>query len=175
MDGAVFVGGNGEGRLVDHGFQDALLNGEGVLVVHLGHFGVVVGGQTQNLKPRVAAGERDHELFVGGKHDDVIGHFADNVPEQAGAEHDAAALPNIGLQAGADAGLHIVARQGQHVVALQQQPLQRGNGAFCGDGAGGGVHGKLQQRLFAGKLQHGTSSFHFRKNSAHILCAQNIN
>ena len=159
VNGPVFVGGDGEGGLVDHRLQGALLQGEGVFALHLGHLRVIVGGQPQNFKPCLAAGEGDHVLLVGGEHDDIIGHFADDVPEKPGVQHNAPLLADVGLQAGADAGLHIVSGQGQHLRALQQQALQAGDRAFGGHGAGRGIHGELQQRLFAGKFQHGTDSF----------------
>ena len=165
MDGAVFVGRNGEGGLVDHSLQDPLLHGHGVVALHLGHLRIIVGRQTQNLEPGVPAGEGDHEFFIRRENDDVIGHFPDDVAKQPGVEHDASALPDIGLQPGADAGLHVVAGQGQHVRPLQQQPLQSGDGAVGGHGAGGGIHGELQQRLFAGEFQHLDHPFFFSEKS----------
>ena len=49
--------------------------------------------------------------------------------------------------------LHMVAGNGQHTVAaLEQETLERGNGAFRCDRAGGGIDGVLKKELFAGKF-----------------------
>ena len=118
MNGTALVGGNGKGRLTDHSLQHPLLQRHRVLVVHLRQLRIVVGGQAQNLKAGVAAGQADHQLFIGGKNDHIIRHAADDVAEQAGIQYDAARLADIRLHSGADAGLGVIAGQLQHVVGL---------------------------------------------------------
>lgn len=137
MDRAALVGGDGESHLLDHSPQDLLLDGNGVLVLHLGKVGIVRGGKAQDIKIRVAAGEMDHHPLIGGESHDIVGHAADDVAEQPGVEHNIAALGDIGGDPGADAGLHVVAGDGQLLVGVEQQALQRGNGAFLGYGAAG--------------------------------------
>ena len=154
MDGARLVQGHGEAGLVDHGLQRALLQRDGVLVVHLRHFRIVVGTQADHLEVRVAAGELHVELLVRVEHHRVVGHTADHVAEQLGVQHDAAALADVGLHLGADAGLHVVARQAQAVLRLQKDTLQRGDGAFGRHRAGHSVHRLLQKRLLTGKSHH---------------------
>ena len=149
MDGAALVGGDGEGRLADHGLQRFLLYGDAVLVVHLRQLGVIVGGQAQNVKAGVAAAEVHHQLFVRREYNHIIRHTANNVAKQAGIQYDAALLPHVGLQPCADTSLCVVARQGKAVAALQRR-----DGAFRGNGAAGGGRRRLQQRFFAGEFQH---------------------
>ena len=48
----------------------------------------------------------------------------------------------------------IVGLLGDDLAALQQQALQRRDGAFRGNGAAGGGRRRLQQRFFAGEFQH---------------------
>ena len=159
MDGAALVGGHGEGGLADHGLQGLLLQGDAVLVVHLRQLRIVVGGQTQNVEAGVAAAEMHHVLLIGGKDDDIVRHLADDIAEQPGIEDDAALLPDLRLEGGADTGLGVVAGQGQLTASLQQKALQRGNGAFGGHGAAGGGDRRLQQRFFTGEFQHNAGSF----------------
>ena len=93
-------------------------------------------------------------LFIGGEHDHIVGHLADNVAEELGVQHDAARLMDLCLDGGADTRLHIVAREGQVHIAFHQNTFQRGDGALGGHGTGGGGHCLLQQRFFTGKFQH---------------------
>ena len=90
----------------------------------------------------------DHELFIGREGDHIVGHTADDVAEQARGEDQLTALLLLNGKAGADAGLHIVAGDSQHAVAaLEQETLERGNGAFLGHGAAGDGDGALQKGL----------------------------
>ena len=96
VDGAALVGGDGEGRLFDHGPQQLLLDGDGKIVLHLGQLRIIGGGETQDVKIRIAAGEVDHLFFIRGKGDDVVRHPADDVAEQAGVQDDLAGFGHIG-------------------------------------------------------------------------------
>ena len=49
VDGAALVGGDGEGRLFDHGPQQLLLDGDGKIVLHLGQLRIIGGGETQDV------------------------------------------------------------------------------------------------------------------------------
>ena len=151
---AALVGGNRKGHLLDHPPQHTLLHGHRVFVLHLRQLRVIRGGKAENIKIRVAAGNVDHHFLVGGKCDHIIRHPADNITEQTGIEHNVAALYHVGEHVGADAGLHIVAGDGQLLVGVNQQSLQRGNGAFLGHGAAGNGDGILQEYLFTGKFDH---------------------
>ena len=166
MNGTALVGGHGEGRLADHGLQRLLLQRHAALPLHRGKLGVVIGRQAQNIKAGVAAAEMYHQLFIHGQHDHVVRHPADDVAEEPGVQHDAAGLVHVGLDAGTDAGLGVIAGQREPFAAFQQQALQRRNGAFCRNGAAGGGCRVLQQRFFAGEFQHRRSFpvVRFRKN-----------
>ena len=169
MDGAALVGGHGEAGLVDHGLQGTLSDVHGELVIHLRQLRIVVGGQAQNLKAGVAAGQMDGQIFIRRKHDHIVRHFPDHLAEQPGAEDDAAWGLDLGVHDGADAGLHVVAGQGQGIAPLQQDPLQGRNGAFGGYRPGGGVDGALQQRLFTGKSKHKDAFLSFRMKRDSVL------
>ena len=154
MDRAAFVGGHGKAGLVNHGLERILGDGHGILVVHLRKLRIVLSAQTHDVKAGVTAGQMDRVLFIGVEHDDVIGHLADDLAEEPGIDYNAAGFVDLRLKRGADTGLHIEAGQGQTLVTLQQDTLQRGNGAFGGHGAGGGGNGILQQSLLTRKSQH---------------------
>ena len=154
MDGTCLIGGHGEAGLVDHGLHGILLDGHGELVVHRGQLRIVVCGQPGQLKAGIAAHQLHHIFLVGGEHHDIVRQAADHLAEQAGIQHDAALLMDLGGDGGADTGLHIVAGQRQLRVALQQHTLQRGDGALGRHRPGHGTDGLLEQRFFAGKFQH---------------------
>ena len=154
VDRAALVRGDGEARLVDHGLERPLLDGDGILVVDLRQVGIVLGGEAGDLKARVAAAQADEELVVRGENDHVVRHLADDLAEQTRVEDDAPALADVGVEAGADTGLHVVAGDGQLLIALEQQALERRNGALRSHRPRRRVDGALQQRLFARKLQH---------------------
>ncbi len=97
------------------------------------------------------------------------GIFSDDVAEQAGVEDDTPALPDLGLQAGADAGLHVVAGQGQPVLRLQQDPSKAGDGAFLRPRCGGGIDGELQQRFSQENFSIWIILSFFRKIPAYFM------
>ena len=148
VDRTRLIGGHGEAGLVDHGLHGILLDG------HRGQLRIVVGGQPGQLKAGSAAHQLHHVFLVGGEYHDIVGQAADHLAEQAGIQHDAALLMDLGGDGGADTGLHIVAGQRQLRVALQQHTLQRGDGALGRHRPGHGTAGLLEQRFFAGKFQH---------------------
>lgn len=131
-----------------------LLDGDGILVVDLRQVGIVLGGKAGDLKARVTAAQADEELVVRGENDHVVRHLADDLAEQTRVEDDAPALTDVGVEAGADTGLHVVAGDGQLLIALEQQAFERRNGTLRGHRPRRRVDGALQQRLFARKLQH---------------------
>ena len=153
VNGTGLVRGDGEGGLLDHGAQRLFRQGYGILLLDLRQLRKVGGGEGENVEVGIAARKMDHELFIGREGDHIVGHTADDVAEQARGEDQLTALLLLNGKAGADAGLHIVAGDGQHTVAaLEQETLERGNGAFRGDRAGGGGDGVLKKELFAGKF-----------------------
>ena len=104
----------------------------------------------------------------------ILQRINDHVfPNVANLQHNIAAAGNIGGDLGADAGLHVVTGNGQLVVHMDQEALQRGNGAFLGDGAGGGGHGRLKQSFFTGKF-HGRVPFCTDAEEESLLQKKNI-
>ena len=164
MDGAGFVGGNGKGSLVDHLPQNLLLDGKGIFILHQGKLGIIRGGKTGDIKVRVSAGDMDGELIVGSEYHHIIGHTADNVAKETGIEDDIALGPHLGRNGGADAGLHVVARNGELIAHMEQQTFQRGDGAFGRHCPAGDRNGALQQNLFAAEFDHRVASSHSRKS-----------
>ena len=166
---AALIGGHGEAGLVDHSLQRPLTNIHGKLVIHLRKLRVIVGRQADDLEAGVTAGKMNRQLVVSVEHNNVVGHLADHLAEQTGAEDDTAGRLDLSVHAGADAGLHVVAGQGQGVPALQQDPLQGRNGAFGGHRPGGSVDGALQQRLLTGKSKHIEAFLSFRLKRDSVL------
>ena len=157
VDRAGLVGGDGEGALLDHLPEGPLLQDHELLVLHLREVGVVLGGEVGDVEAGVAAAEMDRALAVRDEGDDVIRHFADDVPEEAGVEDQLGFAAHLRVQLGADAGGHVVAGDGEAIAGLQQQALQGGDGALGGHGAAGHGRGALQQGLFTGKFHHRSS------------------
>ena len=156
VNGAGFVVADGKNGLSDHGFELFLWNLEGILVFHRRELGEFFGVGAQNVEFAQAAFDVDHVVF-GGKDDDVVGEFADDFAEEAGAENKGAGGFDFGGDGGADAGLQIVAGQAQFVVGLQQDTFQSWDGAFWRHSAGGGIDSILEKGFFAGKF-HGLNS-----------------
>ena len=160
MDDACLVGGHGEGGAADHALEHVLLHGAGEIVFHVGQLREVVGAEAQDVEICVAAGDGDHHFVVGFENDHIVGHFADDVAEQAGVEDDGAVLGDVGLEPGADAQLHIVAADGQIAEgSFQQQALKGRDGAFGRNSPGSGVDGALQKGFFTGKFHKGVTFF----------------
>ena len=153
-DGAGLVGGDGEGALLDHLPEGPLLQDHELLVLHLRELGVVRGGEVGDVEAGVPAAQMDGALAVRDEGDDVIRHLADDVPEEAGVQDQLGLARDVRVQVGPDAGGHVVAGDGEAVAGLQQQALQRGDGALGGHGAAGHGRGALQQGLFTGKFHH---------------------
>ena len=134
--------------------KDRLLDGHGVLVLHLGKLGIIRSGEAGDIKVCVAAGNMNGELIIRCENDDVIGHAADDITEETGVQNNVAGGLDLRRDGGADAGLHIVAGDGEIFTHVEQQALQRGDGAFGGNGPGCYVDGALEQNLFAAELDH---------------------
>ena len=81
---AAFVRGHGKGCTANHGFENVLPDCAGIIVFHIRKIRKVRGIQAEDMKIRVAAGHGNHQLVVAGENDHIVGHFADNVAEQAG-------------------------------------------------------------------------------------------
>ena len=131
-----------------------MLDGHGKLILYLRQVGIVCGRQAQNIKVRISAGEVYHLAFVSGKGHHIVRHSADDISKKAGVQDNITALNHISTYLGADAGLHIVARDRQLVVYMDQQTLQRGDGTLLGHGSAGDGDGILQKDLFAAELNH---------------------
>ena len=84
MDGAALIGGDSEGRLLDHGTQQLLLDGDGKIILHHGQLRVIRRGEAQDIKVRIAAGEMDQLFVIRGENHHIVGHPADDVAEEAG-------------------------------------------------------------------------------------------
>ena len=107
-----------------------MLDGHGVFVLHLREIRIVGGGQTQNIKIRVAAAEVNHLPLIGGEGDHIVGHPPDDIAEKAGVEHNLSSLVDAGGDLGSDAGIHIIAGDGQFLSGPEKQALQSGDGAL---------------------------------------------
>ena len=163
VDGPGLVGGDGKGGLGDHGAENPLLNPHGVLVLHLRQLRVVLGGEGGDVVGRVAAGEPDVQILVGGEDHHIVRQAADDLPEEPGGEDQRALLRDIGLQVGADAGVHIVAGDREAAARLEQDALQGGDGALGGYRPGGRGHGGLQKDFFTGEFHIWRSFLFFKK------------
>ena len=152
VDGAGVVGGHGEDGLVDHAAQDVLGDGDVVHAVHVGHLGEIRRVDADEVKFTAAALDRDVHVLVGAETDDAVGQAAQHLAQEAGAHDDGAALRHVGLHAGVDALAQVVAGHAQAQIGLQQQPLQRGDGALRGGGTGGNRAGLLQQIFLTEKI-----------------------
>ena len=152
MDGPDLVGGDGTGGVGDHGAECALRQADGVLVLHLRQLRIVVGGQSHDVVSRVAAGQLDVQVFVTAEGDHIVREPAQNLAEQTGGKDQLPGFRDVGIQGGADAGLHVIAGDGQPGLRLEQQSLQGGNGAFGGDRSGGNAGGGLEKNFFTGKF-----------------------
>ena len=84
MDGAALIGGDSEGRLLDHGTQQLLLDGDGKIILHHGQLRVIRRGEAQDIKVRIAAGEMNQLFVICGENHHIVGHPADDVAEEAG-------------------------------------------------------------------------------------------
>ena len=84
MDGAALIGGDSEGRLFDHGTQQLLLDGDGKIILHHGQLRVIRRGEAQDIKVRIAAGEKDQLFVIRGENHHIVGHPANDVAEEAG-------------------------------------------------------------------------------------------
>ena len=153
MHRAAFVVADGEQGLADHGAQGFLLNGEGVQVIHHGQLGKLFRVSAQNVELTHATAHIDH-IILRREIYDVVGQLSHDLAEQTGRQNKAALLGHIGRNNGTDTGFQIIARQPQHAARLDQNTLQRRDGAFLGHGARGGGYRVLQQRLLTGKF-HG--------------------
>ena len=154
MDRAAFIGRDGKGHLLDHAPQHLLLHRNGIFILNLRQIRIIRGGQAQNVKIRIAAGDMDHHFFISGKGDHIIGHPADDIAEQSGVQYDVAAFHNVGENVGTNTGLHVVAGDGQLLVRVDQQTFQRRNGALLGNGPAGDGNRVLEENFFTGKFNH---------------------
>ena len=142
VDGAAFVVADGKEGLGDHGLELRLWQNQGVLVFYGRQLGELLGIGAQDVELAHAALDVDHIVFrLEG--DDIVGQLADNLAEQACAQHQSAFLPDVGRDNGADASLQVVAGEAEVAAGLQQNPFQSGNGAFgrycSGCGRDGGL------------------------------------
>ena len=154
MDRTTLVGGNGESHFFNHSPQNLLLDGDGILVLHLREIRVIGGTESQNIEIRVTAGEVDHLLIVGSESYHIIRHPPDNIAEQPGVQHDISSLGDIGGNTGTDTGLHIITGDGQLPVRMEQQSLQRGDGALLGHGTACHGDSVLQKDFFTAEFHH---------------------
>ena len=154
VDGTGLIDGNSKAGLVDHGLQRPLLQCDGELVVHLRQLRIVVGAEAGKLEAGIAAVQLHVELVVCLKGHHIIRQAADHLAEQSGVQHDVPCLGHCGLYRGAYAGLHIIAGQPQSLAALQQDTLQRRDGAFSRHRPRHCGHRLLYKCLFTGKFHH---------------------
>ena len=154
MHRPALVGADGEQGLGDHGPQHGLGQGQGVLLVHLGQLGELlrVGGQDIELGQ---AALDVHVIAVGDEGDHVIGHFPHDLRKKPGGQHQRARLPDLSGDSGLDACLQIIAGQAQGGAGLDEDALQRGDGALGRHCPGGGGYRRGEQGLFTGKFHRG--------------------
>ena len=142
VDGAHVRVRHGENGLVDHAAQHRLGQLNGVQHVHHRHFRVILGADAHEIELALAAAHLDAVVCIRGDRHDPVGQTADHLAEEAGAHDDGAALGHIRLNIGIDPFLEIVTGDLHIGLGLDQQSLQRRNGALGsgspgGDGAGG--------------------------------------
>ena len=152
VDGAHVVIRHGEDGLVDHAAQDLLGQGYGIEHVHHRHFRIVLRADAHEVIFALSALYLDAVVIVHGNGHDPVGHTADHLAEETGADHDGAGLDHVRLQIGIDPFFQVVAGDLHVVLGFDQQPFQRGNGALGRRRAGGNGAGRLQQTLFTGKF-----------------------
>ena len=163
IDGAHLVGGDGEDGLVDHVLQHVLGQAYGVDGIETRQLRVILRADAEDVELALAALDGDIVLFVCGDGDDPVGQAADHLAEEARAYDDDAALGDIGLNAGYDALLEIVALDVEFILATDLQALQRRDRALGGRSAGGDVAGSLQQIFFTAEFHMG--SLRLKKSS----------
>ena len=156
---AALVGGDCEDGLLYQLAELLLLQAYGVGVVAVGQLGIVVGGQAHEAVLALAAAHcglaavRDLE----GYH--AVGQDAHHLAyELGGHDHGAAGLGHVGLEALIYTLAQVVAGHAHVGAGLDQQTLERGDGAARAGRARGGVDRRLEYVLFAGKFHFSSSS-----------------
>ena len=124
---------------------------------------VILRADAEDVELALAALDGDIVLLIGGDGDDPVGQAADHFAEQARAHDDHAALGDIGLNAGYDAFLEIVALDVKFILTTDLQALQRRDRALGGRSAGGDIAGSLQQIFFTAEFHMG--SLRLKKSS----------
>ena len=131
MHGTGLVGADGEKGLVDHGLQLLLLDMEGILLLHGGELGEFLRVGAHDLEGAPAAGELYQHAVVALQLQEAVGHFPDDISEEAGVEDDAPLFRHVRRDPGADAGLEVIAGDGEIFFSCrQQQALQGRDGAL---------------------------------------------
>ena len=124
MDRAALVVADSEQGLSDHGPEGLFRDGQGVLILHGGQLGKVLGVDAHEVEFTHAAGDVNLQgLFL--KEQGVVGHLSDDLAEETGGEDHGTGLGDIGLDGGADAGLLVIAGEedGAGVLGLQKESL----------------------------------------------------
>lgn len=148
---------DGKEGLGDHGAQHRLGESEAVDLVHGGQLGELLRVGAQDVEFREAALDVDH-IAVGGEDHHVVGHFPDDLPEQAGGQDQGPLFRDLRGDGGLNTGLQIVASEAELAARLDENALHGGDGALGGYRPGGDGHRRGEQGLLTGKFHEDTSS-----------------
>ena len=145
--------GDCEDRLANELRQQVLRDLHAGERVHGGQLRIVDGVGPDDVEVRILAGDH-HVVVLGLDRDRPLREGADDVAEDARAQDDAAGLRDRRLEGGVEALRQIVARELDGVEpGLDQNALQRGDGAFRAGGLRRDGDGGL-------KLAFGAGEFH---------------
>ena len=87
------------------------------MIFHRGQLGEILGVDAGEVKLTHAAAQVYLALFLL-KDQHIVGHFADDLPEEPGREDGGAGLLDLRFHRGADARLLVIAGDGEAAVGL---------------------------------------------------------
>ena len=145
-------------RAGDHLAQLRLRDADALVGFHVRQLRVIVGAGRRDGKRRDTAADGNLEIFVHLHAHRIVRQLADDVKEQPRGHDARARLGDVGVQTHGDARFQIVARQHDlHAARLQQDPLQRGDGALLRHRARGDGDRRDEPDFFTGEFHFSTS------------------
>ena len=119
---------NGKEGLVDHRFENALLEDQIRLLLYIGKFRVFLRAQAGDGKFRCAAADGGEEPFIGKDADRFSRNTSDDVQQKSGRKNQFSRLLCFGFNGGDDSKLQVVAGQLEgSLLRFEQDTLQSGD------------------------------------------------